>query len=111
MATPFIYKKKKIKFIILALLVLLILAVITWERPFKQPVVPANDLPERTIIDFATLEAILRNPILEQLIPFEKIVLPEEIVPFDENDENRILPDDEIIFPEELGRENPFIPF
>ena len=110
MATPFIYKKKKIKkeFIILALSVLLILAVITWKRPFKQPVAPANDLPERTIIDFATLEAILRNPILEQLIPFEKIVLPEEIVPFDENG---ILPDDEIIFPEELGRENPFIPF
>ena len=110
MATPFIYKKKKIKkeFIILALSVLLILVIITWKRPFKQPVAPAVILPERTIIDFATLEAILRNPILEQLIPFEKIVLPEEVVPVDENG---VLPGDEIIFPEELGRENPFIPF
>ena len=90
MTTSFVHKRKKKKHFILigALSVLLILVIVTWKRLPKEPVVPANDLPEKAEIDFNRLEAILNAPILEKFIPFEQITPIEE-----------------------LGRENPFIPF
>ena len=90
MVITFLEKRKRLKSLIPVLvIVILITAVIIWRGFFvkEKPFIPEEGLkPAKKIeIDFQAL----KSPELEELQPFEKI--PS--------------------FEEEIGRENPFVPY
>lgn len=89
MAITFIQKKEIQRYLILVFIViLLIITTIIWQGFFKKEKPPSPEIfkPAKKIeINFE----VLKNPILEELQLFE-VVAP---------------------FEEEIGRENPFIPY
>lgn len=92
MAITFIERRKRLKYLvpILVTVVLITIFVLLYgffaeiEDLLPEPVVEPL-IKQKIEIDFD----VLRDPIFEQLIPFEQIP----------------------VFEEEIGRENPFIPF
>lgn len=88
MATSFINQKKKQKYLILVFVGVILVTVFVWWKGFLTPekaIEPTVAEPPREIkVNFEVLE----NPILKELLPFEEIEMPEQ-----------------------LGRENPFLPY
>jgi len=90
MAITFFEKEKRQRNLILVFIVIVLITALTlWIGYFKPEKTPTLQVPppiEKLEIDFE----ILKNPFLEELQIFEELpILPEE----------------------EIGRENPFIPY
>jgi len=83
-------KQKRLKYLLVILIVLIVAALFVFSRNFfvkESPI--SSDIGftlERISINFD----VLKNPLLQELQPFEEIPYPEEM---------------------EIGRENPFIPY
>jgi len=93
MAITFVEEQKKQKYLFLLLIGLILLTFFILQREFLfkpktlQPLMPTEVLqPKQIEINFE----ILRSPQLEMLEPFQSIIPSEE---------------------EEIGRENPFLPY
>ncbi len=90
MAITFLQRRKIQRYLIpIFIIVILITAIVIWSGFFRkaEPIEPEKILipPKKVEVDFE----VLKSPTLEELEPFE------EISPFEE----------------EIGRENPFIPY
>lgn len=87
MAIALFRQRKTQKYLILALIVIILLIlVVIWQGFLLKPKLPPEGLrPKKIEINFE----VLKSPRLEELQPFE------EIPPFEE----------------EVGRENPFVPY
>lgn len=92
MVITFVEKRRRLRYLIPALVIIILITVLVWWRgffaekgPAVSPVIEVEVSTPKIEIDFATL----KNPLLEELQPLEPIPALEG----------------------EVGRENPFIPY